>query len=150
MAAEHSLGPVIKLLSAGQDVPPVRTSVEQALGDTPGFVSDLAVQQGKAELEAEGAERDSRFWSGVSATGEGLVSGLLMSLGGSGLVGAGVLRLYGAYRTAQKAVKDAVETGDALAGAKTDDEIKKVKEESAKKQERNGTKKAIDKALGKA
>ena len=149
MAAEHSLGPVVKLLGAGQDVPPITTSVDQAIGDTSGFVAALAVQQGKAELEAEGAERSAQLWSGVQSGAEGLLNSVLVSLGGTGLAGALFVKLYTVYKNTKNAVKDAVDTGEDLATAKTEEEIKNVKEHHAKIQERNGTKKLIDKALGK-
>lgn len=132
----EAMGPVVRVLGPPA---PGSTSTE----DTDSFTKDMLKQQGKAEVEAESVEQQRLFIEQFSSVGSGVLSQLLLGLGGTGVVGTLVMRLL-QYK---KSVKDAVECGDDLAEAMTPEEIKSVKQKHALRQHKNGTKGIIEKAL---
>lgn len=159
--AEASTAVAVKALSP--DGPPqVTTSPDMAIQEPDRFCAEAQRQIGRAEQEIENNQRMALLakWLGTyaaSLVGGDLVTGLLTGVGG--LSGAGALVLgawkaVAAFRrrgeeiaTTEKALVEAVRTGDELAAAEDDTAVKQVKKAAAMRQAQAGTKAKIEKAL---
>jgi hypothetical protein len=152
--SERSTAVVVAALSP-EGPPRVTTTEQGAISNPAQFIAEAQKQVGRTE--AENADRAA--WQGIAgmlATYAGaLASGNLYSViltaisgaGGAGAIILGAMKTLGALRKRDDALVDAVKTGDLLAEAKTPEEIQTVKDTAAIRQQINGTKPLIEKAL---
>lgn len=145
-----SLRPALALTANGEPPPPVDTTVEEAVARPQAFISKAAVQTGRAAVEVERIG----WWLSVGtivlqfgqAIGGDLLSQLLLVAGGgtgaAALLAKGV-QVYRKARELQAATVDAVAFGNDMAKAETNEQAAAVVDAHRKRQDRNGTRKAI-------
>jgi hypothetical protein len=138
-AGSVAMAPVVDYLSDGERIG-VDTTPESAIEDPNGFALKAAIQSGKAQQEVA----TIRAWKQAAGDWTSLLAAGLAGSGGLGLVAAKILTTINRYKNG---LKDAIHYGKAVQEAETDDDVQKIKEEHAKRQELNGTKQVIDKAI---
>ncbi len=160
-SSRQSLRPALALTAGNEAPPETRTTSTMAAEHPQEFARQAAVQSGRAHVEVESYLR----WAGIGeialqwgqAAAGSLVSQLLLGGGGAGLL-AGLAGLWKTARTAgaqvqtlKRAVVDAVAHGEEMEQAETEDDVRAVKDRSAKRQIVSGTRAVISQALaGKA
>jgi hypothetical protein len=148
----YGLKPAIVELSQGENIQPTVT-VDEAIEQTDTFVSKSMLQAGKSAAEVEHNNDNRGFVSGLLDIGSSIldgsttIAGLLTGTGTLGLIVAGLLKRLGTYK---KSLDDQIEYAKDMKQVPPDiseEDLVKIQEKHARKQQANGTHGVINAAL---